>query len=463
MLLRLFRNRWVRGTALTVFMLLAVVLLISVSGYYRIRGKGERHQAQVLADLDATDPGWRFEQMQAARQASLPPPELNVIEQAVKLADRFPEEPYRKWQKDWPSLPAGTDREPPAEVELTYCRTLTDLCRDLIPEARKLRHLSGGVVVPLAENPLATVFPHLDKASRVAVLLQNDATVSAAGGKIDDALDDVLAMLAIARGLDDEPYIISHLFRLRFLASAVRTMERALRMGEASDAKLAEVQAALSGAAKVRGYVTALRGERAGMSKLADLLAKDPGQADGLIDPGEKRPPKAAVAVAASALLPEAHARYLELMTRAITVAEKPPGPERNAEFAQIDTDLKADASLEGDALRLVFPAIVKSYDAEVRTVALLDAAAYAIRLEQMRLHTKLKGHHPEGFWLKVAHPPADPFTGKRLLYKEFDDGVAVYSTGPDKTDDGGTNLTDGGTKAGSDWGVRLYDGKKRK
>lgn len=456
MLHRLFRNRWLRGTALTVGVLLLVVTLVSLNAYYTVRGQGERHQEQVLAHLDATDPGWRFEQIEVARQATLPPAEKNVIEQAVKLADRVPEERYREWQSKW-TPPSDDQREPLTVEELTHSRKLMGLCGDLIPEARSLRHLTGGVIVPLAENPIATSLPHLDKAGRVVSLLQHDATVSVAAGRTDDALDDVLAIVAIARGIEDEPYLVSHLFRLRFLTVAVRQMERTLRLAEAGDAKLAEVQASLAAAAKVRGIVTALRGERAGMSKLADLLKKDPGQAEGLI-PG-KPPPRAAVSVATSALLPETHARFLEVMTKAITIAELPPGPERNAAVYQLDLDVRSDDTLEGQAVRLVFPAIVKCYFTEVRTVALLDAATQAVKYE--------RGSRMEAnkLWFAsfIVNLPFDPYTGEPLRFKQFDDGVAIYSTGQDGKDDGGENLTDGGTKAGCDWGVRLYHKKERR
>lgn len=454
---RLFRNRWVRGTAITVLVLLIVVTLVTLNAYYTLRHRGEQHQQQVLAELDASDPGWRFEQIEAARQAALPPAEKNVIEQAVKVADRIPIEQYREWQKEAPPSP---DRFPPpgdplSVEEVAYARKLTVLCRDLIPEARELRHLTGGMILQPAENPLAITFPHLDKVGQVDVLLRSDAAVSAADGKIDDALDDVLAILALARGLDDAPFLVVQLFRLRYLSTAVRVIERTLRQGEATDAKLAEVQAALAEAAKVRGFVTALRGERAVMTRMADLLQKDPGQADGLMGGGSK-PPKAAVAVAVSALLPETHARYLELTTRAIAVAEKPPGPDRNAEFAQIEADLKADTSLEGEALRQVFPAVERCYEADVRAVTLSQAATACVEYARRRPLDK-------GSWVGFLFSlPSDPYTGNRFRFKQFDDGIAVYSTGPDKTDDGGTNLHDGGTKAGSDWGVRLYDVKHR-
>lgn len=456
MLRRLFRNRWVRGTAVTLLILLTVVTLISLNGYYSLRHRGQQHQAQVLAELDATDPGWRWEHIQAAREKGQPPAEKNVIEQAVRIRDRFPKEGYGEWVKVDTSAWKRTPGEPPHPDELAHARQLVTACRELMPEARNLRHLSGGVVVPLPENPFTTLLTHAQKVREVAHLLQQDALVSAADERADDALDDALALLALAGGLNDEPFLISHLVRLAVLSVAVRSVERTLGvivLSVPSDAKLAEVQEALSAAAKVKGYVTALRGERAGTTKLADLLERDPGQADGLIE-SQNKPPKVAVSVVTSALLPETHARYLELMTRAITIAEKPAGPDRNAEFAQIDADLKADTSLEGQALRLVFPAIHKCYEVDVRTVALLHAAAAALSAERSRL--KL-GLFPD----TLADPPTDTFTGKEMLVKKFDDGVAIYSTGPDGKDDGGENVTDGGTKAGFDWGVRLYDKRR--
>lgn len=441
----MFRSRWFRNALLTLFILLLVVGIVTLGGYVNLRGKGERHQAQALTDLDAKEPGWRYEQIQAARQATLPPPEKNVIEQAVKLRDRFPPKTFNEWAADTSRFDPRPG-EQPSDEELTHAHKLVDLCKELIPDARNLRHLSGGVVVPLAENPIATLLPHVQKAREVAALLQQDALVCAVDGRTDDALDDALAVLALARGLDGEPFLISQLVRVALASIAVRVVERTLSLGTAADAKLAEVQAAMELETKASRLLPALRGERAGMSKLAELLKKDPEQADGLID--GKRPPKAVTAVATSALLPETHARYLELMTRAIAIAEKPSGPERNDEFAQIDRDVKADTSLEGQALRLAFPAISKCYDADVRTTALLQMAVAAI------------AHKRSSALAPVL--PADPYTGKPVVFKKLDDGFAVYSTGPDKTDDGGTNLTDGGTRPGCDWGVRLYDPKKR-
>jgi hypothetical protein len=54
---------------------------------------------------------------------------------------------------------------------------------------------------------------------------------------------------------------------------------------------------------------------------------------------------------------------------------------------------------------------------------------------------------------------PADPFDGQPLRLKKLDDGLVIYSVGPDLADDGGEVRADqqvGGQP--KDVGVRLWD-----
>lgn len=453
MIRAIFRNRWVRRIGLTLFLLVLLVAGLLLNAHFTLKHRGEQHRDSVLANLDTSDPGWRWDDIETARKKGLPPPEKNVIEQAVKIRDRFPKDEYDEWLKADTGEHKRRAGELPSDGELEHARKLVEVCRDLIPEARGLRHLSGGRVVPLAENPVATLLPHAQKPREVAALLQQDALVSAVDGRPDDALDDALAMLALAGGMSDEPFLICQLVRLAVASAAARTVERTLWLGEPSDAKLAEVQAALAAAAKVKGFVTGLRGERAGTTKLADFLERDPGQAGGLL-PNRTPPPKAATAVVVSTLLPETQARLLEALTRAITVAEKPPGPERDEEFARIEKDVTAATDLEGEGVKMFFPAVAKCYEADVRTTALLLATAAAVGAERQRLKT---GAFPTG----LTDPPTDPFTAKLMVVKATDDGIIIYSVGPDHTDDGG-NLSDT-PKPGTDLGVRLFDVKSRR
>jgi hypothetical protein len=57
---------------------------------------------------------------------------------------------------------------------------------------------------------------------------------------------------------------------------------------------------------------------------------------------------------------------------------------------------------------------------------------------------------------------PLDPFDGTLLRYHRFDDGVVIYSVGPDGQDNGG-KLDKNPTKEGTDQGVRLWDVPKRR
>lgn len=64
-----------------------------------------------------------------------------------------------------------------------------------------------------------------------------------------------------------------------------------------------------------------------------------------------------------------------------------------------------------------------------------------------------------------------DPYTSKPLLFKRFDDGIAIYSVGMDLKDDGGDVVRKvlDRSKRGEyqysrhkDWGIRLWDVEKR-
>jgi hypothetical protein len=86
---RLWRRfkKWTRRT-----LLLALVLLAAFSVWYPIHRAlayraGDRAVEAVRAELDATEPGWRYEDIQAKYNASLPPPDRN----SFRWLERVPE------------------------------------------------------------------------------------------------------------------------------------------------------------------------------------------------------------------------------------------------------------------------------------------------------------------------------------------------------------------------------------
>jgi hypothetical protein len=55
-----------------------------------------------------------------------------------------------------------------------------------------------------------------------------------------------------------------------------------------------------------------------------------------------------------------------------------------------------------------------------------------------------------------LSEVPEDPYTGQALKYKVDEDGYAVYSVGPDLTDDGGDDVQKAGQRHPPDFVFRV-------
>ncbi|QDV84928.1 hypothetical protein [Planctomycetes bacterium TBK1r] len=96
-------------------------------------------------------------------------------------------------------------------------------------------------------------------------------------------------------------------------------------------------------------------------------------------------------------------------------------------------------AQSQADTMTLVSPAIESTGDAIRRRDAglrllMVEFAARLFDAKQRRLPTSIEELVPE--FLPAV--PLDPFSGNSLIYRQTDSGYVVYSTGPNRTDDGG-------------------------
>ena len=57
---------------------------------------------------------------------------------------------------------------------------------------------------------------------------------------------------------------------------------------------------------------------------------------------------------------------------------------------------------------------------------------------------------------------PADPYEGKPLRLRRTDDGIIVYSIGPDRADNGGTLDRENPVAPGTDLGFQLWNADRR-
>ncbi len=273
-------------------------------------------------------------------------------------------------------------------------------------------------------------------------------------------------MLNAGRSIGDEPTLSPQLVRMAINHVTVMSLQRVLAQGEASDAALAKVDAALAEEAAEPILVYALRGERAYSFEMVEQMKAGrtpggPGPVGGfLISMGP-----------AGFMLHYSQALIVEHLNQAIAIARQPlqqqPKKWKDWEYSLQTTRNKSKIQQYlGTLATLVLPAIQPASDAYLRTRALLNAGRMMIALERYR---KAHGHWPESsdalvpVYLKEL--PVDPFGDGPIRFARRPEGLVVYSVGPDGQDDGG-NLDSRYRRPptrGFDWGYRLWDPDQRR
>lgn len=465
--MKLLRYRWVRRLLVTAGSLLVLCTLVATIVWYVVRSKGIARRDAIVVELDAADPNWRVHDLTAARNATLPPDDRNAAVQALAAAKLIPKA-FDEWATDekWrmelkpPHLPL------PEEIEAA--RGSLAECEAAVRQARTVRQFtSGGFPIAFKEpDTIGTLLPNAQEMRRTASLLDLDVHLSAHDGKGNDATDSCLAILATARGLGDEPTIISMLVRMAITSIAVRATERTLAWTVPDGGKLAVLQAAFATEADVPRLKYGLRGDRAIMYRAMENI--DAGRLS-LSQVAETRSGPTLMervgTVPLRATLPEQQAMFLELVNQGLDAADR-PHHERADVFNDIEVRVKK-AKVQNPyrylLVVLLMPAYSKVNEAETRVTAQLRCAAVALACERFRLKN---GRFPESLAelpkRTLTEVPADPYTGKPLLYSRTDDGVVIYSTGRDRTDDGAGNL-DPKAETGGDIGFRLFDPQHRR
>jgi hypothetical protein len=115
--------------------------------------------------------------------------------------------------------------------------------------------------------------------------------------------------------------------------------------------------------------------------------------------------------------------------------------------------------------VRLLAPAVNKVAAACLRSRVELRCAIAAVAAERYRRQKgqwpdKLETLHQAGYLTQV---PVDLYDGKPLRFLRLDDGLLIYSVGPDGADNGGLIDRDKPYSSGTDMGFRLWDVPRRR
>jgi hypothetical protein len=464
-----FRSRGFRWGVIAPVMLIAFVVSAGFVSFHLIRAAATPERDRIVAELDSADPNWRTVALTAERNARLPPPEQNAAELGYRAYQMLPKA-YRDWEgkadaAKWRA--EVTNPHLPHRSAIADTRKHLRAAKESLELARSLRHVPGGGFGWEYREPdiLGTSLEKHQHLRMVMSLLSFDAAVRAYDRDDDGALDSCLAILAVARGLGDDPWLISQLIRMAGVAITVGATERTLAWGgRFDDAKLAEVDKAFETEAAEPRLLYGLRGERAMFFRICENIDSGAMDADALTD-ARRSATSRLQSAPLRARIPDNQAVGLGMYTRLIEAAKLPPGNARRTALGEVENDyfrqLRAGHVYGPLAphilVGLLLPATQKMNESDTRTVASLNAARVAIACERHRLKT---GAYPEKLdelpKELLAEVPTDPFSGKPILYKKLADGVVAYSTGGDGTDDGAVKL-DPKTEKGNDLGFRLW------
>jgi hypothetical protein len=439
----------------------AFALLLTALGggqYYLHRGHLGKALTGAVAELDATDPGWRRHDLEAARPV-LPETEngarVVTAAHALKPAGR-PDYHTMEHIALAPGLPphlldAG---------RLGLLRREMAAVAAAVAEARRLAEMPRGrhrLVLP--DNPLETLVDEQHQTRTVANLLRYDALLLSQQGRHVEALRSCRATLNAGRSVGDEPSVVAQIIRTAVVAVACAAAEKTLALGEPPADDLAGLQRLLREEERHPTLRVALRGERAMVHDLFVGVAAGRFRLDELVGSGGRRP---SVLDPLFGLLTRdqarrEHPRMLRLMNKAVANAALPPHEQPAAE-AVLEREMLAVAA-PGSVIRELMPAMTRFADATRRKTACVRCLDALLAVER---YQRDKGAWPAKLadvtpkYLPAV--PLDPYDGKPLRYMRTKDGAVVYSVGKDGRDDGGFIRPAAGTATPPDVGYQLWD-----
>jgi hypothetical protein len=457
-----------RGRRFTVGVILVAIglVVLFVVGFPVARYRYQAREAarllnEVIAETDRVDPGWTVEDLEAKRTV-LAPSENGAL-QVLKAHDSLP----AGWQDD--SLIASLEHLPvaPERLSTSRVRALRSECLKAIAalqQAHKLCDLpKGRFAITHAPNPLATKLPHLDKVRDVGRLLEADALVRADQGDIEGALDSCRALVNCGRAIGDEPIAVSQFVRLALCRVTMRSVERALSQGQASDATLQRWQQIMEQEARAPVLLVTLRAQRALHDGMGKVLEKERDaewkhELWSKIELGSPTGALGKLRYGLSGDLAMVRAENLRLNTQAVEIARLPSWEHE-----------KAFLALSSEVQKLPKLARTVWSDPDRIEMSFRDAAAGLLTLMTAMACERYRLKY--GHWPESLHPvlpeslrevPLDPFDGKPLRYERATSGVVVYSVGTDGGGDRRTNRRET-RKLGTDIRAHLYDAEKRR
>lgn len=452
---RRLRLRWLK----CIVSGLLILLILAVCAWTCLPHAAQQRLNEAMAELDRDDPGWRLEDIEAARE-QIPEEEnsARVIAAAVKLLPR-------RWppQELADRIATLTPQVRMAPEEFQRLKQELDNVQPALKEARKLADMPRGRH-PLAYQPFVMYTALNDQAEtrRVVNLLYYDSLQHDQEQDILSASNACRAALHAAASIGDEPFAASQWIRIDGAILACQGIERALAQGEPASRELANLQNLLCKEDDFPDLLVAARGERA--MRHESFVEIERGDVPLTHHFFGRRPAWEEYVYGrfTREKFREAHPALLTEMTCFVSIAQSPVPEQAPAERA-LDARLRALKEMDPLVVELI-PSFHKVFLASRRKHVYLRCTIAALAVERYRQKHKqwpdsLNKLCPQF----LSAVPLDPFDGEPLRYRRVADGVVLYSVSSDTVDNNGNLDREHPNQPGVDIGVRLWDVDKRR
>lgn len=167
--------KYLKRLAIGFAVLVGVLALIVVTAEAMLHNSGSKKLAEVTGVTDAAEPGWRIGDIMAARQASQPPAKANTAPFVLSLHAANDNEAWKHIAQSDDAVGYGgfainTTPEFARVIWLMHAHHVANGVNDAAVErllSKEFIEQPGGFyVLTIAENPYATLLPHVQKAPR---------------------------------------------------------------------------------------------------------------------------------------------------------------------------------------------------------------------------------------------------------------------------------------------------------
>jgi len=279
---------------------------------------------------------------------------------------------------------------------------------------------------------------HLPKFKKAAQLLCEEASLRAAKGQMELTTQSLLDALRLARSLEAEPLLISHMILVASENVIQAALESILNRHAFTEEQLARLEAACQEAQGGLSITRCMAGERCSGMSFYQLTT--PQQVELFI--AAKSPDKN-LDLEAYRKTPAYDADfncYLDLMEEGIN-ASTLPFPKIFDQVSAYSTHVREARSKGYYISGLLLPALDTAVERAAECAGKLRVTQVALAVERYRLaHQKTL---PDGLSQLapqfLSEIPADPFDGNPVRYQKISPAAfVVYSIGKDRNDDGG-------------------------